>query len=90
MCSQNKNTLESASSSAASTSRFLPNLSQLQEAISALPDPDTWTEQTYTHKLIVGAREKALQFNLIQVRKGKERVNRWVYEGKVLIRERDK
>ena len=68
----------------------MPNIGQLNEAIEKLPDADSWTEKTYTHNIQVDGKERSLQFNLIHVRKGGKRINRWVYEGKVLIRNRDR
>jgi hypothetical protein len=72
------------------SSRFIPNLSQLKEAVTQLPDADIWPEPTYTHKIVVDHREKTLVFSRTTVRKGNQRIYRWTYEGKVLIRNRDK
>ena len=70
-------------------SRFLPNLNQLTEAIAKLPDPETWPEDTYAHTMDVHGKARTLQFNRIHVSKSDKRVHRWIYEGKVLIRNHD-
>ena len=69
--------------------KFLPNLSQLQEAVKELPDPAEWPESTYTHTVTVDDRERRLEFVRKRISRGSESIWRWIYEGRVLIRNRD-
>jgi len=72
-----------------SNSKFIPNLSQLNQATKELPDPEAWTETNYLHPLIVNEKPKAIEFTRKRVNRGSTRPYRWIYEGKVLIRNRD-
>lgn len=89
-------TKSETSSSRSSTSRpkgdelkFTPNLSQLREATTLLPDPAEWAETSYTCRLSVDGTIRRIEFVKKRITRGSARVNRWMYEGKVLIRKRD-
>ncbi len=69
--------------------KFTPNLSQLREATTLLPDPDEWAETSYTCRLSVDGVIRRIEFVKKRITRGSARVNRWMYEGKVLIRKRD-
>ena len=74
---------------ASASPKFLPNLTQLQEATKELPDPEEWDEDNYIHQLLVNNKRKTLEFVRKRITRGSQRPYRWVYEGKVLIRKRD-
>ena len=74
---------------ASASPKFLPNLTQLQEATKELPDPEEWGEDNYTHQLLVNNQRKTLEFVRKRITRGSQRPYRWVYEGKILIRKRD-
>ena len=74
---------------ASAPSKFLPNLSQLQEATKELPDPEEWHEDNYIHQLLVNNKRKTLEFVRKRITRGSQRPYRWVYEGRILIRKRD-
>ena len=69
--------------------KFLPNFSQLQEAVKELPDAAEWPERTYTHTITVDDRPRRLEFVRKRISRGSEEIWRWIYEGRVLIRNRD-
>lgn len=78
----------SRQSSRAST-KFIPNLSQINEAAKELPDPDLWPEPSYQCPLEVNGKQRSVEFSLKPIHRGKEQAPRWIYEGKILIRKRD-
>lgn len=69
--------------------KFIPNFTQLQESLAALPDPDEWMEDTYTCRMTVDEKRRSLVFSKMKINRGTRKVSRWVYNGKVLIRKRD-
>ena len=69
--------------------KFTPNLSQLREATALLPDPDQSDELRHTCRLSIDGKSRQVEFVKKRITRGDSRVNRWMYEGKVLIRKRD-
>ena len=69
--------------------KFTPNLSQLREATALLPDPSEWAETSYICRLSVNGTIRQIEFVKKRITRGSTRVNRWMYDGKVLIRKRD-
>ena len=69
--------------------KFIPNLTQLGDATKELPDAEIWPEATCICPIEVNGRQKTIEFTRKKVTRGSERPYRWVYEGKVLIRNRD-
>lgn len=72
-----------------SSSRFLPNFSQVQEALKQLPDAQTYNGDSYDCRIVVDNQYQSIPFVKTQIRRGSRTVGRWVYEGKILIRNRD-
>ena len=71
------------------SSKFIPNLTQLQEIVKELPAPEEWTEDIYTHHIVVEKRQHSVDFTRKKIQRGNGHSYRWVYEGKILIRKRD-
>ncbi len=69
--------------------RFMPNLSQLRQSAKLLPDPEKWPESTYDCTLEVDEEKRTLTFKRLKLRRGSGSSFRWVFEGKVLLRNRD-
>ena len=69
--------------------RFLPNLKQLEDAASDLPDPETFAGEQFEYRVRSGGRSEYLVFERTAIQRGARRTFRWVYEGKILIRKRD-
>jgi hypothetical protein len=69
--------------------KFIPNLTQINEASAELPDPEIWPEASYKCPIEVDGRQRHLEFALKQISRGSELASRWIYEGKILIRKRD-
>jgi len=70
------------------TQRFIPTLQQVQTASRELPLPDLWPEEQYV--VAVQGRRKIHEMNFRKIaflNKSKEKVYRWVYEGKVFVGE---
>jgi hypothetical protein len=72
-----------------SANKFIPNLTQLNEASKDLPTPDIWPEKTYKCPIEVDGKQRTIEFSLKSVNRGKKQAPRWIYQGKVLIRKRD-
>ena len=93
MKSSSSRSRRSSSSSASKFKRkspkFIPNLSQLRAATKDLPDAELWPDDSYVCPVKVDNKQKTIEFTRKQITRGKERPYRWVYEGKVLIRNRD-
>ena len=70
-------------------SKFIPNLKQLHEAISDLPDASDYDENTFTTTLLIGSKMQQLTFTKKPIQRGSQLVHRWIYEGKILIRNQD-
>jgi len=79
----------SARSHRSHSSKFIPNMAQLQQAIEDLPDPESWSEKTYVCTILVEKKQKLLEFTRKRINRGEESPYRWVYLGRVLIRKRD-
>ncbi|MGJ8641671.1 MAG: hypothetical protein ACSHYA_19930 [Opitutaceae bacterium] len=69
--------------------KFIPNLAQLGEASIELPDPELWPDETCRCPVKVDKKIKTIEFTRKKITRGKSRPYRWIYEGKVLIRNRD-
>ena len=80
----------SKSSKSPANSRFIPNLKQLHEAIATLPDASNYDEDTFTTTLLIGSKVQQLTFTKKPIQRGSELVHRWIYEGKILIRNQDR
>ena len=70
-------------------SKFIPNLKQLHEAISDLPDASDYDENTFATTLLIGSKMQQLTFTKKPIQRGSQLVHRWIYEGKILIRNQD-
>lgn len=78
-----------ASKSKRTSTKFIPNLTQLKEATKGLPDAELWPEDTCICPILVDEKQKTIEFTRKQITRGSTRPYRWIYEGKVLIRNRD-
>ncbi len=83
------NSRQSSSRRPRSSTKFIPNLTQLNEVAKELPDPDIWPEASYECPLEVDGKQRTVEFTLKPIQRGKEQAPRWIYEGKILIRKRD-
>ena len=79
----------SKSSKSPANSKFIPNLKQLHEAIADLPDASDYKEDTFTTTLLLGLKVQQLTFTKKPIQRGSQLVHRWIYEGKILIRNQD-
>ena len=70
-------------------SKFIPNLKQLHEAIADLPDASDYDENTFATTLLIGSKVQQLTFTKKPIQRGSQLVHRWIYEGKILIRNQD-
>ena len=70
-------------------SKFIPNLKQLHEAIADLPDASEYVEDTFATTLLIGSKVQQLTFTKKPIQRGTQLVHRWIYEGKILIRNQD-
>lgn len=86
--SQKKSYRRPTSSSTRAT-KFIPNLTQLQNAAKELPDAQTWNEDTYLYTFSEKNEQRQITFNRLSIQRGDSRIKRWIYEGKVLFRNRD-
>jgi hypothetical protein len=80
---------QGAGHSARSQGKFIPNLTQINEAAKELPDPEIWPDANYFCPLQVNGQTRQLEFSLKSIKRGDNRTARWIYEGKILIRKRD-
>ncbi|MEO0510661.1 MAG: hypothetical protein AAF065_12470 [Verrucomicrobiota bacterium] len=69
--------------------KFIPNLSQLQETAKNLPDPDKWPEERYRILIEADNKQRSVEFEKRSINRGEKKTSRWIFEGKVLIRNRD-
>lgn len=69
--------------------KFIPNLKQLHQAIADLPDASDYDENTFTTNLLIGSEAQQLTFTKKPIQRGSQLVHRWIYEGKILIRNQD-
>ena len=72
-----------------SSTKFIPNLTQLQEVVQELPNPEEWINDNYTYQLWVDDHRRPLEFVRKRITRGSRCSYRWIYEGKVLIRKRE-
>ena len=79
----------SKSSKSPANSKFIPNLKQLHEAIADLPVASDFEEDTFTTTLLIGSKVQQLKFSKKPIQRGSQLVYRWIYEGKILIRNQD-
>jgi hypothetical protein len=70
-------------------SKFIPNLEQLHQAIADLPDADTYEKDTFTSTILLPTAAKQITFTKKEIQRGSQLVHRWIYEGKILIRNQD-
>lgn len=70
-------------------SKFIPNLKQLHQAITELPDADTYEKDTFTSTILLPTAAKQITFTKKEIQRGSQLVHRWIYEGKILIRNQD-
>ena len=71
------------------SAKFMPNLAQLNAALHDLPDPETCSELRFKCPLKINKQIKHIEFKRIRVRRGSKRPYRWIYQGKILIRNQD-
>jgi hypothetical protein len=69
--------------------KFIPNIIQLQEALKDLPDPKLHDQDRYTCPVLVDGKNHSLEFVRKRITRGSTRPFRWIYAGKVLIRNQD-
>ncbi len=69
--------------------RFIPNFSQLQQAIRTLPDPEACSLDSYEAELDVDGKKRSIHFKRKRITRGSSRPYRWVFEGKILVRKQD-
>ena len=79
----------SKSSKSSPASKFIPNLKQLHQAIANLPDASDYEEDTFATTLLIGSKVQQLTFTKKPIQRGSQLVHRWIYEGKILIRNQD-
>ena len=79
----------SKSSKSPSNSKFIPNLEQLHQAIADLPDASDYDEDTFSKTLLIDLKIQQLTFTKKPIQRGSLLVHRWIYEGKILIRNQD-
>ena len=79
----------SKSSKSQPNSKFIPNLKQLHQAIEHLPNATEYEEDTFTTNLLMGSKVQQLTFIKKPIQRGSHLVHRWIYEGKILIRNQD-
>ncbi|MGC6424446.1 MAG: hypothetical protein ACON4O_05605 [Lentimonas sp.] len=75
--------------SKSSGTKFIPNLTQLAEATKGLPDAELWPDETCICPIEVDERLRTIEFKRKQITRGSSKPYRWIYEGKILIRNRD-
>jgi hypothetical protein len=69
--------------------KFIPNITQLQEALKDLPDPALYDQDRYTYAVLGDGKNHSLEFVRKRITRGSTRPFRWIYQGKVLIRNQD-
>ena len=79
----------SKSTKSPANSKFIPNLKQLHEAIADLPDACDCKDDTFATTLLIGSKVQQLTFTKKPIQRGSQLVHRWIYEGKILIRNQD-
>ena len=81
--------MKSTSSKSNKQSKFIPNLKQLHQAIADLPDASDYDEDTFATTLLIDSKVQQLTFTKKPINRGSQLVHRWIYEGKILIRNQD-
>ena len=69
--------------------KFIPNLKQLHEIIANLPDACDYEGETFSATLLVESKTQKLTFTKKPIQRGSQLVYRWIYGGKILIRNQD-
>lgn len=67
--------------------RYIPTLARVTEAAERLPEPNSWTTESYEVILGTGKSERTIQFRRIKFKSKSNRGYQWVYDGKVLVSE---
>ncbi|MEM8868472.1 MAG: hypothetical protein AAGC73_09425 [Verrucomicrobiota bacterium] len=71
------------------SSHFIPNVTQFNEALELLPDPELWSDDDYECRITVNDAKRSIFFRKRRISRGSEHPYRWIYDGKILIRKRD-
>jgi hypothetical protein len=79
----------SDSKNTTSSNKFMPIITQVQEAMKQLPDPEEWSDPIYVSAITIDERLTPLRFKRLKIQRGSKKTYRWIYEGKILIRNRD-
>lgn len=72
--------------------RFLPSIQQFNHALATLPDPDLWPQDEFRAVVKGNSRDGESQeilFRKIKVSRSSGNTSRWVFEGRMMIRNRD-
>jgi len=80
---------KAASKNVSSKNKFMPNLKQLREAADQLSDAEVFVPACFSSRLVVDDAVHTVEFKKQKIPRGSRQVSRWIYEGKVLIRNRD-
>lgn len=80
---------DKATSQISKKEKFMPNLNQLKEAAEQLPNPEIYVSDNYSSRIAVGSKFREIDFTKQKIQRGSRVVGRWIYEGKLLIRNRD-
>lgn len=80
---------DKATSQISKKEKFMPNLKQLKEATEQLPNPQIYATETFSSRITVKDKHREVEFKKQKIQRGSRLVSRWVYEGKLLIRNRD-
>lgn len=71
------------------SNRFLPSLKQIRDAAAQLPDPEKWPDEVYLVPVKGPNKTNNLEFRRVRLSESGNRKERWVFEGKIIIRHRD-
>lgn len=85
----NHSSSSNSSKSKRKSTKFVPNLAQLNTATKELPDAELWPNDNFLCPILVDKKQKTIEFTRKQITRGSAKPYRWIYEGKVLIRNRD-
>ena len=69
--------------------KFIPNLQQLHQLIANLPDASDYEGDTFAATLLIESKTQEFTFTKKPIQRGSQLVYRWIYEGKILIRNQD-
>lgn len=84
-----KTNKESASASKSQAVRFIPNFGHFQSAIRQLPRASDHPDDTISIFIQVDNKLKEMAFVKKRIQRGSKFVDRWTFEGKLLLREQD-